>query len=222
MNWLFLYIFVSLLHLSGIALDVNAMQMVTKPLLMPILAMWVMRSLPASASTLRWGWGLALAFSTLGDTLLMVKTSGFFMAGLAAFLVAHLFYIGTVRKVWRGKSGFIARQPYWFIVLMVFAGGLLWHLWPGLPGAMRIPVVVYALVIAMMVLSVLNLRDGLPDTAFWPMLGGAVLFMLSDSMIAINRFSAPFSGASLAIMLTYIMGQAGLAWGAVQTKGDGR
>ena len=72
---------------------------------------------------------------------------------------------------------------------------------------MRIPVTIYALVINTMVASVVNLKGRLSSPVFISMATGALLFMLSDSLIAINKFGHPFEGERLAVMVTYIVGQ---------------
>lgn len=77
-----------------------------------------------------------------------------------------------------------------------------------IPADMRIPVVVYAIVIATMAQSVANLYGYIPGHIFWNlMMGGAILFVLSDSLIAVNKFGHPFAGGRLAVISTYIVGQ---------------
>jgi len=87
--------------------------------------------------------------------------------------------------------------------------GMLTFLWKDLPQDLKIPVFIYSLAIGAMVVSVLNLSGKIPQRAFLMMLIGALLFMISDSIIAINKFSLsvaiPFP--SIWIMTFYLAGQ---------------
>lgn len=177
----------------------------TKPLLMPTLALAWYYS--ASARQIAWKWPVmvALLFSTAGDILLMKQE--LFVFGLASFLVAHLFYIYTYRQISKGEAGFLNKYPWLLIAFTLYPVALVGWLWPDIPSAMRIPVAIYALVIAAMAAMALHLRGILSDSgARWLMMG-AVLFVLSDSLIAVNKFGHPFPDARVAIMGTYIMGQ---------------
>ena len=148
---------------------------------------------------------VALVFSTLGDIALLGEGSGMFIVGLSGFLLAHLTYIaiftgfgGTGRPRWWSVT-YVA----WFAVLMVI---LVPHL-----GALLVPVVGYGAVIAVMAITA---------TRWSPLvIVGATLFLFSDSVLAVDRF-VPDPGLwqpGLVIMLTYIAGQALIAWGLVTT-----
>ena len=140
-----------------------------------------------------------LAFSLAGDVLLML-TRDQFVAGLVAFLIAHLLYIGafTLDGVW----------ATWWLVLPLAAYGavLLRVLLPRLPGGLKAPVTVYALVLlAMACTAVGNDRSSVPAAPL-AMLGG-VLFVASDSALAIDRFVRPFRGADAVVLGTYYAAQ---------------
>lgn len=90
---------------------------------------------------------------------------------------------------------------------IVLAGtGLLVVLYPHL-GELRIPVVVYALVLVIMVLNALFRYGRTPNSSFWLVFIGAFLFMLSDSLLAINKFKAPIPQGGIWIMTSYISAQ---------------
>jgi uncharacterized membrane protein YhhN len=195
--------------------------LITKPLLMPLLAIWLwFESLSFQgihAVRLRNTWLIGLAFSTLGDILLMFtgKQSGssFFLMGLCSFLCAHLSFIYAL-NAWRGsESGLVQREPEWVLPFLGYITGLLWFLWAGIPAAMKGPVIIYAIVISTMMISVLQLRDMIRQNVFYLLFGGAILFALSDSIIALNKFGQSFSSARISIMLTYIIGQSLMAYG---------
>ena len=84
-----------------------------------------------------------------------------------------------------------------------------------------IPVAFYALTISAMLWRALA-RLGEPNIArasAWLAAIGAVLFVISDSLIGINRFVAPFDAARYAIIVTYWLGQFGIAASAFQRRG---
>ena len=144
-----------------------------------------------------------LLLSAVGDVLL--EFPGRFVPGLVAFLLAHVAY----------TTAFLADERRWRLARAVpFAlwllGAFLW-LRPGL-GPMEGPVLVYMLAIGAMMWRA-SARVGGPDEApgARAALVGAVLFGLSDTLIAIDRFRAPLPGAPYAIILLYWAGQAGIA-----------
>ena len=122
---------------------------------------------------------LALALSAVGDLLLSRPGDRAFLLGMAAFLAAHLAYLALFldRPATGWPPGPVA------LVLGPLAAGLLVWLWPGL-GAFRLPVLVYAAAILAMGLAALS--RGAP-----PVRLAAVLFILSDAVLAAERFRLP-------------------------------
>lgn len=185
----------------------------TKPLLMPLLGAWLWTATRSNGTSgLRSAWLAGLAFSTLGDTLLMFtgKSSGgqYFLMGLGAFLLAHGCYILGLRSLMRRREGFIRKNPWVILPFAVYLLGLLAWIWPDVPVEMRVPVAVYAIVITVMALSVVDVLYGYVATSvFSAMMAGALLFVLSDSLIAVSKFGHPFAGSRIAVMATYIVGQ---------------
>ena len=209
---------VVLLHLLGIALANPTLVQFSKPLLMPTLAGWLLLAVhrdQRSTFLFRAVMG-ALVFSTLGDVLLMFSGPLFFLLGLFSFLMAHVFYIGAFVSVAGFKNGFLARNPPWSLPFLTFPVLLLVFLWDGIPAGMRVPVAIYAGVIAVMALSVLNLKGKISGPVFTSLFAGALFFMLSDSLLALNKFGQAFEGAGMAIMVTYILGQFLLVRGVEQ------
>lgn len=190
---------------------------ITKPLLMPALALWWYYSTADNQVRWRWTVMIALLFSTAGDILLMKsgEYASFFLLGLSAFLVAHLMYIRTYLLIANGRRGFLQQYPWAIGVFGLYLGGLLFWLWGGIPLAMKGPVAIYALIITVMAALALHLRGLLTTrSANWLFLG-AVLFVLSDSLIAVNKFGGAFPDARVAIMGTYIFGQYAIVKGLV-------
>jgi uncharacterized membrane protein YhhN len=155
----------------------------------------------ASAGTRQWWFVAALVFSLAGDVLLMLPTDQF-VGGLSSFFVAHCCYL----------AGFWSRGPALvaLLVSVVVAAIVVGSLGKRILRAVRVqdraligPVAAYMLVIGAMLATALAVGNPLAAV-------GAVLFVASDSMIAWNRFVGPVPKASVLIMITYHLGQAGL------------
>ncbi len=150
---------------------------------------------------------LALFFSWAGDVLLMFQeeAAGFFIYGLVAFLIAHVFYIFAYRqhRTADDTNALQGLQRVRFAFPVVLAGsGLVVILYPHLAD-LRLPVLVYALVLTLMVLSALVRYGRTQPGSFVMVFGGSLLFMISDSLLAINKFIEPLAQAGFLIMLTY-------------------
>lgn len=190
----------------------------TKPLLMPVLATWFLQQSRQMPGTFRNFIIAALLCSTAGDVLLMFAHGEggalYFLLGLSAFLLAHLFYIVSFFRLLKGKTGFLKANPFYFLPFLLYLAVLLFVLYPGIPDGMKVPVILYGCVISGMALSVMNLRGRIPASAWSSLLAGAVLFVLSDSLIALNKFAFSLGSAAVLIMITYVIGQYLLVRGA--------
>jgi uncharacterized membrane protein YhhN len=212
-RWLYVFGVVAAAELFAEVTATDTLVFFTKPLLMPLLAVWFALNTRARTGSafLRSAVLGALGFSTLGDTLLMFagRPGGnvFFILGLLAFLMAHLSYIGGFSSVLKWSGGYLRRRPLWIALFLLYLIAFLRFLRPGIPQGLYLPVALYSCVISAMALSVIHLYGHIGRAVFRPLLGGALLFMLSDSLIAVNKFGAPFPGARIAIMVTYIAGQ---------------
>ena len=147
---------------------------------------------------------IGLSLSLLGDVFLLWPAQGF-LPGLVSFLLAHIAYIAAFCVPLR-----FAARPAAFVVYAALAATILWQLWPGIPGALRGPVLAYVLCLAGMAAQAAawwQASGGRPDErlARSAALGG-LLFMASDSLLAFNKFAAPLPLSSLWILATY--------WGA--------
>ena len=144
----------------------------------------------------------ALLASLVGDVLLM-QSDAYFIPGLVAFLVAHGFYIALfLQDSPRFPSGRALLGT-----LGVGAAMLVW-LWGGLtdPG-LKIAVPVYVGVIALMAAQAIGRATVLRDARAWGVAVGALVFMLSDALIAVNRFVLPLPLAPLWILSSYYLAQ---------------
>ena len=148
-----------------------------------------------------------LFFSWAGDIILGIPGAnpGIFIAGLASFLIAHLMYL-TVFVITPGENAISSRRPYQLFPVIVAGIALVAFLYKDLDG-MRFPVIMYATVILTMLAGAINRRMKVNKTSFWLVLAGAILFIISDSTIAVNKFSHPFPSSGIVIMVTYIAAQ---------------
>ena len=148
----------------------------------------------------RWLLG-ALAASLAGDAFLMVE--GFFVPGLAAFLLAHLAYIAVLRRGqrWFAHRGALAATLAIGLGMYLF----LWH--GGLPPALRLPVAVYVTVIALMAAQALGRAHQLRTRGATLVALGACSFLCSDAVLATNRFVQPLPWAALWVLASYYLAQ---------------
>jgi uncharacterized membrane protein YhhN len=142
----------------------------------------------------------ALVFSLAGDCLLMFP--GFFIPGLLAFLVAHLFYIALFKQ---GVAWFPSRRALG--VTLAIGAAMYAFLFSSLNSVLRIAVAAYVLVIALMAAQAIGRATVLRDKAAFGVAVGAVFFMLSDALLATNRFAVPLPMAQLWVLSTYYLAQ---------------
>ncbi len=157
---------------------------------------------PAAGADARQRWFVAaLVFSLVGDVLLMLPRD-VFVGGLSAFFVAHCCYLG----------GFWSHGPELvpLLIAVAVAALVIGLLGRKILGAVRAqdpalvgPVAAYMVVIGAMLATALAVANPLAAV-------GAVLFVTSDSMIAWDRFVGKVPNASVLIMVTYHLGEAGL------------
>jgi len=141
-----------------------------------------------------------LALSLAGDCLLMFE--GFFIAGLVAFLLAHVCYIALFRQ---GLPWFPSRKA---LFATLGAGAAMYaFLFGSLGSVLKVAVAAYVVVIAAMAAQAIGRAAVLRDRASLAVAAGAVLFMVSDSLLAINRFALPLPLAQLWVLGTYYAAQ---------------
>lgn len=188
----------------------------TKPATLIALMVWF--SLTAGFSgKLLWFW-LALLFGLLGDVFLLLPKR-FFFAGLLAFLLGHVAYIVGL---WLNPAQFHFQHLLIALAIICVLGVLAPHILRGMrekdfARKLRLPVIVYMLVISSMVflaVSTLFRPDWRPQAAQLAAAGG-VLFFSSDTMLAYREFVNPFPRARFWVRVTYHLAQIALAAAAV-------
>lgn len=198
---------------------------VTKPLLMVLLILYYATGLLTPPHKSHKLMIAAFVFSWVGDVSLMLVNFEplLFLVGLVAFLITHVLYIVAFTHVSHSSPPVLPRKFWLLTPLALYLAVLLYILIPGMQHnpdvriqGLLIPVLVYTSVISTMVVFAVNRYRRVNDASFALVLGGALLFMVSDSLIAINRFVSPFQGAGIFIMLLYISGQYLIARGSLQ------
>lgn len=141
-----------------------------------------------------------LLFSLAGDVFLMLPRDRF-VAGLASFLAAHLFYIAAFTP----RPPRLA-APLVLAALLVYGALLMRALWPRL-GSLRAPVAVYAAALLVMAWQAAARYAALETTAALLAAVGAGLFVVSDSVLAWERFVRRFRYGQAAVLATYFAAQ---------------
>lgn len=151
-----------------------------------------------------------LGFSLIGDIFLMLP-GDWFLPGLIAFFAAHLAYIrGFSLGIGIGRN---RRLLVWFGLVALAIVALLWS---GIPGALRLPVAGYAAVLGLMAAQALTRLRITRDRADALAAMGAVLFMASDTLLAVNRFLDPLPLSPLWVLGSYFAAQGLIAQGALR------
>lgn len=181
----------SILYLALLPFGTLSISWLLKVLPIVVLFIAVFRTVRFPGKTLLL---LALLFSASGDILL---EQGFFIFGIAAFLIAQVHYGVYFAKNWASLN----TRWYISIIIILFMIVMVFLLRPHL-GQYTLPVFAYLVVIGLM--GLLATQSKMPFR--WSVFG-AVMFILSDAFIAINRFLHPLPFESYLIMTSYYLAQ---------------
>lgn len=212
------YVTVCALNVLGHIVEAEDWNLFTKPLLMPILLFYLLKRSMGHVTAEVLLLAGALVLSWMGDVALLFQHEQvYFIMGIAFFLLAQgLFVIVLGRSTYqRPKWRLYDIYPY---LCILYAGILFQILLPA--GVFTLPIVVYGGVILAMTLSA-YLRKTVTSVksfryAFW----GSVLFVFSDSLLAVNAFKSPIPYAGAGIMLTYCAAQYLLVVGVLRHVED--
>ena len=188
---------------------------ISKPLIVVSVVAYFLSQTSGSSTTLK-KWILpALFFSWVGDILLMFQVASqlFFLLGLSSFLLAHIFYIIFFQSI-RAREK-TTPKLWLLLIVLVYYTALISFLSPHLRD-MKLPVIIYGAVISLMLSLALDMLFISNKRAGRWMMTGALLFVLSDSVLAINQFYQSFPLAGVIIMLTYGLAQLFIIEGAIK------
>jgi uncharacterized membrane protein YhhN len=189
---------------------------VTKPMATALIWLGLVLHLPTLSWPV-WLFVVGLALGLAGDIFLMFRGESFFKAGLASFLVGHIAYV--IGFVFSGSVG----NTVWVIVLAMIPMAILAFFYrliiTKVVGILKPPVIAYSLVINLMLfmalLNIVRLEWG--TTATILSIAGSALFVLSDSLLAYDKF-ARVPGPprdELWVMITYHLAQISIATAVV-------
>lgn len=215
--WLYLFLLVSMLDIFFTANGKSELRIYSKPLI--LITLWIyfyFNSIEIKGSLLRKSISAALIFSWMGDVLLIFPN--LFLYGLGAFLMAHICYIigfkiSQTNPFVVGQVNFI-RLFFVNLPIYILAAFVYFLINPGL-GTMKVPVVIYLIVIVMMATTARERYQKTIPASFWQVFIGAMLFMVSDGILAINMFFKPFPESGVLVMGTYVVAQLLIVMGIV-------
>ncbi|MBI1289042.1 MAG: hypothetical protein GC178_15850 [Flavobacteriales bacterium] len=217
----FTYLFygLTLVFLLSVILEIQWLHYATKPLFMIILMVYHQKQWNGKASLFSKLVQFGLFFSWIGDIALMIdeKYPILFVVGLASFLVAHLGYATAFLSNIKGSE-----KPFnvgWSAIVAVpfflFTGVFFYYIKSGLPDDLFIPVLAYTIVISIMGITSAWRKGHVNLKTYNWILIGAILFILSDCVIAVNKFVVDFDYDAILNMTLYLTGQFMITVGAI-------
>ena len=203
-----LLLVIVIIELTGRLAGVIQFEYAVKPLIMIWMSVYFMlyRKKSAFVAPVL----LAFFFSWAGDNFLMFSDRNelFFFAGVGGFFFAQLSYIFIfIRFSETGGKGYVQKNPWISLFFMAYVAMMLVLLFPGLEGMMKPVITIYALSLMFMSMMALNRSGRVGTLSFKLTFVGSLLFMLSDSLIAYDKFRSEIPLAGFLIMLTYIAAQ---------------
>ncbi len=216
------YFLLAIAEIIGTHFDYLPLIFATKPLLMVTLFVWFYIQTKESANNkFRNYLLLSIVFAFGGDTFLMFLPFNeiFFLLGLGSFLVGQLFYVFAFsNSIITAKKPF--NKPLGIALLIIFLGYygiLMFSLFPYLEDFL-IPVLVYGIAVCAMGVSAGWRLNKVSRQSFTLVFVGAMLFVLSDTIIAVNQFlfKGNLLNAQVFIMITYVLAQYLIAKGSIK------
>jgi uncharacterized membrane protein YhhN len=208
----------------AILLQKDMLHLCLKPLLIPSL-LWMIYAMLNTLCKLPIGWiSAGLLFAWAGDIFLLFDAYNplFFLLGLSSFLITHIlyiiFFVKSLGQKMKGKTTISGID----IIIGIYGMILMYLLWNGL-GTMKVPVIIYATCICTMAITCMRCKSVMPERIWKWLALGAMLFVISDSILAINKFLSASAVAPPLVMLTYGLAQLFIAVGAAslfQVKPD--
>ena len=207
--WLYVFLAATLVDLSFIIEGQASSRFFSKPIILLGLIIYFFQiSKPIAYTLLTKSILGALIFSWIGDILLLWPS--LFIYGLGSFLMAHVCYIIGFRLAQSspnslGQVNFI--KSFFFNLPIYILAALTFYLINPNLGVLKIPVIAYILVIVSMVVTARERFGKCSAASFWQVFIGALLFLVSDGILALDRFYEKFPEAGVLIMGTYASAQ---------------
>lgn len=181
--------------------DWHWLHYISKPFSTALLLVLVLATAFPISTRYKWAIFAGLIFALCGDVFLMLPQDHF-VAGLICFLVAHCLYIVALT----GDARFGAK-PVTLLACIVVAACMVWGLWARLAPDLELPVAAYALVLGLMAAQAISRAQLLSTRSARLAAVGALLFMVSDSILAYGRFRFDIPLQGLWVLSTYFAAQ---------------
>jgi uncharacterized membrane protein YhhN len=196
---------------TGILLHVKWLDYLCKPLIMiSIGGYFLLNSKTLDKSIVRVAM-FAFLFSLFGDSFLMFTNQSmvYFMLGLASFLIAQIFYILLFRQSIRlsGKEPFLSNNRIYLIAYVLCGATIYSLLFNHLDFVLKIAVFIYMTAILSMSAMALNRYKTVSLSSFSFVFFGSILFVISDTLIAFDKFYIAIPNDRIFVMSTYIAAQ---------------
>lgn len=209
-NFSYLFLLLSLLYLGVELLNLNEIRYFTKPLLLISLSYYFYQSTKKSRNRFSHFVQGGLFFSLAGDVALLFAAVHelYFILGLLLFLVAHICYIIAFRSFSKHTQiNHTSTQLILFTLPFIVVSGIVFYILSSRLGTLFYPVLCYVSVITGMGIASALRYKHVNNMSFLLIVCGAICFMLSDTLLAFNKFYTPFKFAGISIMASYILAQ---------------
>lgn len=203
---LVIFLLVLLMHCLSIQVEMTQLRNTTKIILVPLLMIHLL--INQSLRVLGYLPLIALLFSWIGDILLLGDDPSFFLSGMIAFVMTHVCYSFTFLKIKqvtpKDRSYFI----FLLLGLLLFSLLVFFYLKDDL-GSYLLPILLYMVFISLMASLAIHTRANvkIQTLSLYTFIPGALLFVLSDALLAINMFKMQHIVIEVLVMLTYGLAQ---------------
>jgi uncharacterized membrane protein YhhN len=200
-NGILFYFLVLAVHCVCIYSGAETLRIITKMLLVPVLIAWLSaqdgRHIPVIIYT-------GLVFCLAGDVLLVWAGEWFFISGMLCFIIAHIcngIYFARLQDPLHSRL----REAFAAAVVLILVSALVLAVLNPYLGSLRIPILIYMLIISIMAILAANTaaNAALRNISFRFFIPGAGLFVISDAILAINKFMAHQPMLDIIVMATY-------------------
>lgn len=237
---LYLFIILACIELYAEFIHHSEMMFLIKPTLLPLLMLYYVFSVKGDWNKTHKLMIWAIFFSWVGDVALVLtpdsptdlevlgvpKNQNFFFGGVGGFLISHLFFIAAYLQDKATETKSLFEQKKWpFALVAIYIVAIISIIAPRVyahpeKSAATIPVIIYALVIGSMVVFALNRYAKVNAKSFRMVLIGSIIFLISDSMIAINflAFEGSIPRAGFWIMITFLAAEYLIAEGVLESR----
>lgn len=211
----FAIIVTGVIHFATLSLNITVLNWIFKLLPMVLIIVLAVSSQPADKLKMyKVLVVIGLFFSIAGDALLLNNGNEWFMFGLLSFLVGHLFYVAAMIRRWE----FSLLTLVCVVPIGLYSWLIGWQLHNGIMtnsdnSALWLSVAIYVSVISVMCWTAIMSRN-------WHATVGAILFAVSDSILAWNKFVSNVPASGIWIMLTYFAAQLFIAGSIANVFGD--